>query len=110
MSRRERIREKVLARVLIDEMTGCWVWQGPDSGTGRGGGYPRMSLDGGTVAVHKVMWIIENGPVPPRKQLDHECVQRMCVNPIHIQLVTHKRNQILRAARARAFQCEEVRA
>lgn len=48
MSRRDRIREKIMARVRIDEVTGCWLWTGPTSGnTGRGAGYPRMSLGGG---------------------------------------------------------------
>lgn len=91
-SRRDIIRDKVMSRVLIDE-EGCFIWQGPDSGTGRGGGYPRMNLDGGTMAVHKVMWVVEHGPVPPRKQLDHKCRKRMCVNPSCTEMVTHKVNQ-----------------
>lgn len=99
-SRRDVLRDKVMARVEIDE-DGCFIWQGPNSGTGRGGGYPRMNVDNGTMAVHKVMWIIENGPVPPRKQLDHGCRKRMCVNPRCTEMVTHKQNQKRRdAARA----------
>lgn len=105
--RRAAIVAKVLARVSIEIApagleTPCWLWTGPDSGTGRGGGYPRMSLDGATVAVHIVMWVIENGPVPPRKQIDHRCKRRRCVNPDHLQMVTHKRNQKLRDERRAA--------
>ena len=62
MIRREEIRERIMARVIIDPLTGCWIWTGPTSGDeGRGAGYPRMSLSGQTVAVHLVMWTNEHG-------------------------------------------------
>jgi len=101
MSRRDKIREKVLARCKVDEETGCWVWQGPDSGTGRGGGYPRMYLSGQTVAVHLVMYTHAHGYIPGKKQIDHTCRNRMCVNPDHLEMVTHKENQRRRAKAAR---------
>jgi hypothetical protein len=96
MDRRARIEAKVRARVQetpgpLD--TPCWLWTGPDSGGGRGGGYARMSLDGQTVAVHIVMWTNAHGFVPGHKQLDHLCRNRLCVNPAHLELVTHKQNQ-----------------
>lgn len=54
MSRRQTIREKIMSRVRVDDQTGCWIWTGPTSGTtGRGHGYPRMSLGGQTVAVQE---------------------------------------------------------
>lgn len=106
--RRAAIVAKVLARVEISPVipkglkTPCLLWTGADSGSGRGGGYPRMKLDGGTVAVHIVMWIIEHGPIPPRKQIDHRCSVRRCVNPDYLQMVTHKKNQKLRDERRAA--------
>jgi hypothetical protein len=103
MSRRERIREKILARIVIDPVTGCWLWTGPTSGnTGRGAGYPRMSLGGQTVAVHIAMWTNEHGYIPGKKELDHVCRNRLCVrpDPEHLELVTRKRN-ILRQWEAR---------
>lgn len=98
--RRETLFQKVMGRVRVAS-DGCYVWTGPDSGTGRGGGYPRMSVDGATMAVHIVMWVIRNGPIPPKKQLDHLCNRRRCVNPDHLELVTHLKNQRRRAERAR---------
>lgn len=104
--RRAKIWSKVVQRVEIvpAPIAGlegcCWLWTGPHSGApgrgqekGRGHSYARMSLDGGTVAVHIAMWVVINGPVPPRKQLDHLCRRRLCVNPGHLEMVTHKRNQ-----------------
>lgn len=95
MSRRDRIREKIMARVVIDPVTGCYLWTGPDSGkNGRGKGYPRMWLDGQTVAVHIVMWVNEHGFIPGKKELDHACRNRLCVrpDPKHLELVSHSRN------------------
>src|SRR6185503_20948058 len=67
--RRFAIWNKVLQRCI--RVDGCLVWTGPTSGhNGRGRGYPRMNVDGATMAVHIVMWVIDNGPVPPKKQLD----------------------------------------
>ncbi|ANK73634.1 hypothetical protein FA04_13990 [Ensifer adhaerens] len=119
--RRLEIFQKIMSRVFIDPVTGCWIWRGPTSGkTGRGKDYPRMSLGGQTVAVHLVMWTNEHGYIPGKKQLDHKCRNRLCVNPDpkHTELVTHKQNQRRRdQARAAAMlghnggpplECEEI--
>ncbi|WP_390881232.1 MULTISPECIES: HNH endonuclease signature motif containing protein [Nitratireductor] len=109
MSRRERIREKIMARVEVVDTgheTPCHLWTGPTSGDGRGGQYARMSLDGQTVAVHKVSWTNENGFIPGKKQLDHKCRQRLCVRESHLELVTHRQNQKRRAAAAAAVALE----
>lgn len=94
--RRTAILERIMARLRMEIgplPTHCWVWTGGTSGNGRGGQYGRMSLDGGTVAVHRVMWTNEHGYIPPRKQIDHRCENRLCCNPQHLEMVTHKVNQ-----------------
>jgi hypothetical protein len=102
LSRREAIRARIMVCVEIVDMgyvdaqgrpSPCHIWTGPDSGSGRGGGYPRMSLDGQTVAVHIVNWTNEHGFIPGKKQLDHLCRQRRCIRDDHLELVTHKENQ-----------------
>lgn len=107
--RRSVILSKVLLRIQLQDCpsvgTPCWAWTGPTSGAGykgakkgRGHSYPRMSLDGQTVAVHKVVWTHFYGFIPGRKQLDHLCKNRRCVNLDHLELVTHLTNQRRRAA------------
>lgn len=111
MNRRDRIRQKIRENVKIEDRghdTPCHIWQGGDSGTGRGGGYPRMSLDGQTVAVHIVSFVNEHGYVPGKKQVDHLCNQRMCCNPDHLEMVTHKQNQKRKALRASTAFKKEV--
>ena len=100
--RRKSIFDKIMSNVKIDNNTGCWEWQGGTSGTGRGGGYGRMSLGGATVATHICMWINFFGMIPPKKQIDHKCCNRLCCNPDHLEMVTHKTNQKLRALRSKA--------
>lgn len=95
-NRRDIIRAKIAAQVQVVDMgfeTPCHIWTGGDSGNGRGGGYPRMWLDGQAVAVHIVAWTNEHGYVPGKKQIDHRCRNRRCVNHEHLELVTHRQNQ-----------------
>lgn len=116
MSRRERIRTKIMERVKVEAAPAwlnpalgpCHIWQGPDSGTGRGGGYARMNLDGQTVAVHLVAWTNEHGFIPGKKQLDHLCRRRRCVAEAHLELVTHKENQRRRDAARKATEAPAV--
>ncbi len=79
----------------------CHLWRGPTSGTGRGGNYGRMSLNGQTVATHIVAYTHYYGYVPSKKQIDHLCNNRLCCNPAHLELVSHLTNQRRRAKRAK---------
>lgn len=72
---------------------------GPTSGTGKGGGYGRMSLFGQIVAVHLVAYTHYFGYIPGKKQIDHLCNNRLCCNPAHLEMVTHLENQRRRDAR-----------
>ena len=97
MDRRTKIIEKVMKRVKYanspEGINGyCYIWTGPHSGNGRGGDYPRMCLDGQTVAVHRVVWTNYYGYIPGKKQIDHICRNRLCVNHHHLEMVTHKKN------------------
>lgn len=100
-----RIHERVdvvdTGFVLDGLASPCHLWTGPDSGTGRGGGYGRMSLNSQTVAVHIVVYTHYYGYIPGKKQIDHKCNQRLCCNPSHLEMVSHKTNQKRRDARAK---------
>jgi len=115
--RRDNIFHRVMKRVEIASAgykTPCWLWTGPLSGTPdgsrekRGGGYPRMTLNSYTVAVHRVMYTHEYGYIPAKKQIDHKCRNRNCVNPRHLEMVSHKENCKRRDKAKAEFQCEEA--
>uniref|UniRef100_A0AAU6VZF5 HNH endonuclease n=1 Tax=Pseudomonas phage Arace01 TaxID=3138526 RepID=A0AAU6VZF5_9VIRU len=97
----ERVQVVDMGFVLDGKPSPCHIWQGSDSGTGRGGGYGRMSLNGETAAVHRVVYTHYFGYIPAKKQIDHRCNNRACCNPAHLELVSHLRNQRLRAKRAK---------
>lgn len=109
MDRRIEIMKKVGKNCKIDFESNpqdpCWVWTGPTSGKVpecRGGGYPRMSLNGRTVAVHRVVFTHYHGFIPGKMQIDHKCNNRLCLNPEHLEIVTHKENQRRRDRRLKA--------
>ena len=99
--RREDILSRVWGKVLICDLghvingssSPCCLWQGGTTGEGRGGGYGKMSLNGRMVSVHIVIYTHCYGYIPPRKQIDHLCNNRLCCNPLHLEMVTHKTNQ-----------------
>lgn len=105
--RRSAIIEKIenrceivdLGFLIDDKPSPCHIWNGPTSGTGHGGGYGRMCLDGQTVAVHLVVFTHYYGYIPSKKQVDHLCNHRLCCNPQHLELTTHLQNQRRRAQR-----------
>lgn len=110
-TRKDRLLSKIAAKICMDEAhrfegSNCWLWTGATSGKGRGGGYGRVSIDGHTCAVHRVIYTHFYGYVPAKRQIDHKCGNRLCCNPDHLQDVTHKQNQSRRATRRRKDQQE----
>lgn len=83
----------ISSRIWVSQKTGCWLWAGADSGSGRGGEYGRVSYEGKTTAVHILMYERLFGKIKgKRKFLDHECRTRNCCNPEHLEPVTHLMN------------------
>ncbi|MEC7290752.1 MAG: HNH endonuclease signature motif containing protein [Pseudomonadota bacterium] len=96
INRRARMIQYIMDR--IDVVPGpldtpCQLWTGGDSGDGRGGGYGRMTFEGATYAVHRARYILEEGPIPDKVQLDHLCENRRCCAPDHLEPVSHICNQ-----------------
>jgi len=78
---------KLLAKVKKDD-NGCWLWTGALDEFGYG-----VYGKGGGKA-HRLSFKIINGFLPPYPEfeLDHLCRVRNCINPDHLEVVTHQEN------------------
>ena len=71
----------------IDPASGCWNWLGA-----KNNGYGIRKINGRARYAHIVSFEESSGPVPVGMELDHKCVNRSCVNPEHLEIVTHAVN------------------
>ena len=71
----------------VRERGGCWEWLGS---TDRG--YGKTGDTVGERRAHRAVWTELMGPIPDGMTLDHLCHNRACVNPEHMEVVTHEEN------------------
>jgi len=70
--------------------TPCWVWQLGQMGGGYGCEWNKAR--GRMVGAHIPAYERAYGPVPGGLEVDHLCHVRLCVNPTHLEAVTHAVN------------------
>jgi len=69
---------------------GCWIWTGPTDT--KGYGQAPAGKRGLHKRAHRFVWEQERGPIPKGLELDHLCRVKLCVNPDHLEPVTHREN------------------
>src|SRR5262245_35041552 len=78
-------RSRVLAKLIIDQESGCLLWTGYVAPNGYGNTGGRL--------VHRLMYEWFNGPIPDGLEIDHTCRVKHCAAPAHLEAVTHAENR-----------------
>jgi hypothetical protein len=82
-----RSLEQFLDKIRIAG-SGCWEWIGSCST----GGYGHFWIDGVCCSTHRLGYELWRGPIPYGLTIDHLCRNRRCLNPDHLEAVTHTVN------------------
>ncbi|MGE9696677.1 HNH endonuclease signature motif containing protein [Streptomyces sp. CH6] len=73
----------------------CWAWQRTLDRDGYGQFHAKTQGRSNLLSAHRVAWMIHHGhPIPDGLTIDHLCRNRACVNPQHMETVTHKVNTL----------------
>ena len=76
----------------IEKTESCWNWK---AGSRRGYGRITKGRRGeGKLTAHRVVYELLVGKIPDGMVLDHLCRNKLCVNPIHLEIVTSKENTL----------------
>jgi hypothetical protein len=98
----------LLSRIEVDPETGCHLWTGYIGTYGYGlievPGY-RAVGSRRILAAHRVMWEMAHG-FTDAEHVHHKCENPPCVNPAHLQPMTHKENNRLAYSTYREGTCE----
>src|SRR5262252_6830581 len=79
--------ERFQQRIHNEPNTSCWVWTGRWDKQGYGIIDKKPNRK-----VHRLCYEMLIGPIPKGLEIDHLCRTPCCVNPIHLEPVTHAEN------------------
>lgn len=95
------VEDRLFTKVEVGD---CWQWLAATDERG----YGRFGYEGRNQRAHRVVWMILVGPLSKDVELDHLCRNHGCVNPDHLEPVTHHVNVLrgaLGSSRRQAVRC-----
>lgn len=91
MPKRVSLRERLLAKIAVNPVTGCWEW----TASRNKAGYGYIGLCDGTtrpILAHRASWMLFRGELMPGLVIDHLCRNTSCINPDHLEQVAVREN------------------
>jgi hypothetical protein len=88
---RRSVYERMMDKFEPIPFSGCWIWVGARYRLGYGQ-IGRGGIGGGVFLAHRLFYEKYKGPIPEGMELDHKCREPSCVNPDHLEAVTHREN------------------
>jgi hypothetical protein len=94
----------ITLRVDMDADTDCWLWKGTTWPSGRtGNDYGALSHHGTHWKAHRFVLVLVAGrTIPEGFEVDHLCLNTLCVNPAHLEAVTPEEHDQRTRARKEA--------
>lgn len=89
----EKDLQRFYSKIKINEKTNCWEW----IGTILNNGYPQFILKYSKgiykkLLPYRISYLLYKGDLKEELELDHLCRNPICVNPEHLEQVTHGKN------------------
>ena len=83
------LTDRIHDKIREDAETGCWLWTASLTHSRYGQVWNGTTMQ----RAHRLVYTLLVGDIPDHLECDHLCRVRHCVNPAHIDLVTHQENQ-----------------
>ena len=83
-----KLPDRFWDKCCTQDESGCWLWTGARFKAG----YAGIRWGGAAKYGHRVAYEVLVGEVPAGLELDHLCRTPACVNPDHLEPVSHREN------------------
>jgi hypothetical protein len=93
----DELKRRLLTRIAIDPVSGCWNWTASKDLHG----YGHLNAGGKIRRAHRASYEVHRGPIQPGMQVCHRCDNRLCINPAHLFQGTWRDNMLDKLAKGR---------